>query len=89
MTKKIPPWIFFVSEICIANLRAAKSPSMAPVIQIKNEKSMDFSGYRRFATQFYTLLSRPSMGSLLVGKEEKNPAPVTLSRLVSLSNHGW
>ncbi|MBQ2548480.1 MAG: hypothetical protein II558_06210, partial [Treponema sp.] len=49
--------------------------------------SIDFFWYRRFAMQISGLLSHPSMGSSLVGKEEKNPAPVTLSRLVSLSNH--
>jgi hypothetical protein len=71
---------------------------MGSVIQIKNEKSMDFSGYRRFAMQISGLLSRPSMGLLLFGKKAVKKQtlchcrvvgePVE-PRLVSLSNHGW
>jgi hypothetical protein len=71
--KKIPPWIFFGSEICKANLRGAKSPIHGLFNFYQVRKSLrGFFWDCRIATQFCMLLSRPSMGSLIFIKYEKS-----------------
>ena len=72
--KKIHPWIFFGSEICKANLRGAKPPLHGLFNFYQVRKSIrGFFWDCKTATQFCMLLSRPSMGSVILFKYE-NPS---------------
>ena len=72
--RKIPPWRFLGLQNCEAILHVAKSPLLGLFNFYQVRKSIrGFFRDCKIATQFCMLLSRPSVGSLILFKYEKSP----------------